>query len=177
MEPSFAGELKMSREPTKISPDEITRLMERTRGRIEIGKISIRDAEYSVHPSTDRSSSQEKAVFNAAKVNFVALKGEQKAGTLVSFKSSFMSKEGDSADLVKVLGSFEVQYAVAEELFDDEEALEAFARINGVFLSWSYWREFFMNACSRMGIHAEMIPLLPAKDAQRIAGYDVGEST
>lgn len=162
----------MNRKPSEIPSVEVQRLLERAVGRIAIGKIAMRDAEYSVHPTKGPSEKDASSVRSAARVSFVPVEAENKAGSLVSFKSSFNTTEDGVECSVVVVASFEVQYHVKPELFSDPESLEAFARINGVFLAWSYWREFFMNACGRMGIaYSEMVPLLPSKDAQRIAGY------
>lgn len=161
----------MSRKPGEIPSSEVAQLMEKCVGRIAVGKITVREAEFSVHPIDDTANVEESVERSAGRVSFVSLESEEKAGTLVSFRSSQKTIEDGTECITHVLASFEVQYAVKPELFREAESLEAFARINGVFLAWSYWREFFMNACCRMGVTADMIPLLPAKDAQKIAGY------
>jgi hypothetical protein len=47
-----------------------------------------------------------------------------------------------------------------------EEALEAFAQLNGVYNVWPYWRELIQTASGRAGLSAIVIPVFrPGVDA------------
>jgi hypothetical protein len=55
-------------------------------------------------------------------------------------------------DQLVIRASFVLLYSVSSFDGIDDEHIEAFAAINGVFNAWPYWREFVQNTTSRMGL-------------------------
>jgi len=61
--------------------------------------------------------------------------------------------------VVTISATFELVYALSGELTPTEEVLEEFARVNGVYNAWPYWREFIQNAASRMNLPPLVLPV------------------
>lgn len=68
------------------------------------------------------------------------------------------AKDNSSAR-VAVNVSFELTYRIPESMSVSDEELTEFARVNGVFNAWPYFREFVHAALSRMGLPPVIIPV------------------
>jgi hypothetical protein len=62
-------------------------------------------------------------------------------------------------DGARVAARFEVRYQIPQNLQIHEGLLDEFARVNGVFNAWPYWREFVQNTLVRMGLPPLTLPL------------------
>lgn len=60
---------------------------------------------------------------------------------------------------VAVHVSFELTYRIPAEMTADEDQLAAFARLNGVFNAWPYFREFVHASLARMGLPPFLLPV------------------
>lgn len=67
---------------------------------------------------------------------------------------------------------FEVGYVIAPDAEADRSGLEAFARVNGLFHAWPYWREYVQNTMPRFGLPGFVAPLLRAEQA---ASFFIGQ--
>jgi hypothetical protein len=65
---------------------------------------------------------------------------------------SFVFQSTDDEKTVSIKASFVLFYSISSFDGIDDERIEAFASINGVFNAWPYWREFVQNTTSRMGL-------------------------
>ena len=74
------------------------------------------------------------------------------------------------ADGARIWGRFELQYVVPQDTELSEGLLEEFAKSNGVFNAWSYWREFIQSTLVRMGLPPLALPVYlyrpPVDDAK-----------
>jgi len=59
----------------------------------------------------------------------------------------------------RIWARFELNYSVPPEVELNEGLLEEFAKSNGVFNAWSYWREFVQNTLVRMELPPFPLPL------------------
>jgi hypothetical protein len=64
-----------------------------------------------------------------------------------------------------IKATFELEYVVAEGSAVSKDALDLFARINGVYNSWPYWREFVQSMTARMQVPTLTVPLLRSSEA------------
>jgi hypothetical protein len=55
--------------------------------------------------------------------------------------------------------SFELTYSIPESMHVTDEELSAFARVNGVFNAWPYFREFVHASVARMGLPSVIVPI------------------
>ena len=60
---------------------------------------------------------------------------------------------------VEVEASFQLLYALPEELKPTQREIRAFADSNAMLNSWPYWREFVQNTVSRMNLPPLVLPL------------------
>lgn len=63
------------------------------------------------------------------------------------------------ADGARVTARLEIRYQIPLELQIHEGLLDEFAKVNGVFNAWPYWREFVQNTLVRMGLPPLALPL------------------
>jgi hypothetical protein len=59
-----------------------------------------------------------------------------------------------------VKAAFEIRYKLPEGLVAESKEFEDFAKVNGLFNAWPYFREFIQNIFSRMNFPLVMLPLL-----------------
>lgn len=60
---------------------------------------------------------------------------------------------------VYVKAGFELKYILPKGFFASRSQLNTFARVNGTFNAWPYWREFIQNMFARMGLPPLTLPL------------------
>lgn len=77
----------------------------------------------------------------------------------------------DVREYVHVAAAFRIDYGIADGPDLPSEELEAFAKINGTYNAWPYWREFTDNAIRRMQVAVTPIQLLSVRNAVELAGY------
>ena len=65
----------------------------------------------------------------------------------------------EDANAARIWSRFEIRYSVPQEIELNEGLLEEFAKSNGVFNAWAYWREFIQSTLVRMGLPAVLLPL------------------
>lgn len=167
----------MSSEPERISASEALKRMAEIAHHIEILDVAIRSASYRADPYEPNSEEQLKPGDSdmASRVMYARPDDSLTSGALVGYRQSFVTANKDARDqfhkaLIEV--EFEVEYRITTDDPVDELAIEAFTRINGIYITWSYWREFLANACSRM--HVTTIPTMPLLHRDltaAIAGY------
>ncbi len=75
------------------------------------------------------------------------------------YAQAYDTEESKSDPPVSVVAEFSLSYSI--DSLDDisEEDAMAFARINGVYNSWPYWRELLQSIISRMGLSPVVLPL------------------
>ncbi len=75
--------------------------------------------------------------------------------------------------VIHIKADFVLRYLLggAEESSLPEEAIDRFARINGVYNAWPYWREFVQNCTMRTELPPLTLPVLNISGAVALAGF------
>ncbi len=121
--------------------------------RVEL--LDVRVTESSAHRACLVDRPMEAASSDEARVGD---SGEGRFRVSVRFEMNAVPEDGGSP-LVTVSAVFDLEYG-CEGLEDfTEEQLSAFARLNGVFNAWPYWREFVQSMTTRMGLPALVLPV------------------
>lgn len=76
----------------------------------------------------------------------------------------------DQKDGVQVEGEYLLVYQIRSDVKPDPAATTCFARINGVYSSWPYWREFVHSSLLRSGFPNLVLPPLTIGRAVELAG-------
>lgn len=66
---------------------------------------------------------------------------------------------GAPSEGARVTARLELRYQIPPDLPIHEGLLDEFAKLNGVFNAWPYWREFVQNTLVRMGLPPLALPL------------------
>lgn len=83
----------------------------------------------------------------------------------------FADNDAEKQKQVHVGARIEVKYALSPERDQDsDEAINTFARMNGVQTAWPYFREYLHSSLVRLGLPSFDLPLLKPLDAARLAG-------
>jgi len=82
---------------------------------------------------------------------------------------TFEKRDSSSEPYVIIKATFLLMYRAVS--LDDitEETVELFAKTNGIFNAWPYWREFVQNTTSRMNLPPLTIPVFRLFPQQEIA--------
>ncbi|WP_221225142.1 hypothetical protein [Aporhodopirellula rubra] len=104
------------------------------------------------------------AVEFAVSAKYLPVEGDGRCACDVSVKvrttdNSEESEESEETGL-QILANYEVLFSIEGE--HEQEAIEAFARLNGVFTAWPYMREFTQSCTCRMDLPPLTLPLVTA---------------
>ncbi|HWB08381.1 MAG TPA: hypothetical protein VG826_04120 [Pirellulales bacterium] len=64
--------------------------------------------------------------------------------------------------------AFSLRYEMSGDEPCDDDQLKAFARMNGIYNAWPYWREYVQSTVSRMGLAPVTVPLLTGQAIERM---------
>lgn len=87
---------------------------------------------------------------------------------LAQIKIRLIPVEPEKDAVVSVSAAFEIKYSLPKELRASQKQLNTFARINGVFNAWPYWREFVQNMVARMNLPTITLPVFRLGDTTKI---------
>jgi preprotein translocase subunit SecB len=87
---------------------------------------------------------------------------------LAQIKIRLIPVEPEKDAVVSVSAAFEIKYSLPKELRASQKQLNTFARINGVFNAWPYWREFVQNMVARMNLPTITLPVFRLEDTTKI---------
>jgi len=87
---------------------------------------------------------------------------------LAQIKIRLIPVEPEKDAVVSVSAAFEIKYSLPKELRASQKQLNTFARINGVFNAWPYWREFVQNMLTRMNLPTITLPVFRLEDTTKI---------
>ena len=65
-----------------------------------------------------------------------------------------------SGPRARIEARFEIGYEAPALNENSDEQVLAFAKLNGIFNAWPYWREYLQSMSSRMGLPTMLIPVL-----------------
>ena len=77
----------------------------------------------------------------------------------------------DETECMRLLAAFEVIYGLEEGVELSEDSIEAFAKINGTFNVWPYWREYVAQCASRMNLTLEPVPLITIQGVLNLCDF------
>lgn len=72
---------------------------------------------------------------------------------------ALLTPSSGEADGARIWARFELRYSLRAKTDLNEGLLEEFAKTNGVFNAWSYWREFVQGMLLRMELPPVILPL------------------
>lgn len=83
----------------------------------------------------------------------------------------FPDSDAEKQKRVHVEARIDVTYELSpERAQDSDEAINTFARVNGLQTAWPYFREYLHSSLVRLGLPSFDLPLLKPLDAARLAG-------
>jgi preprotein translocase subunit SecB len=148
---------------TEMVEEDLFRLAEPVAAAVEIHRVSLVEC-YSHLDSSMFFPEMAEGTFRA-NIRYPSVevaKREEKNQFIVKAQFSLVSrnKEDPSSEPRIAIGAvFILVYSVkAIADFSDKE-LTAFAKTNGVFNAWPYWREFVQSTSTRMGIPPIIVPV------------------
>ena len=105
-------------------------------------------------------------------VNFIIttsadVKERHKDGTffvLAVIEAKVVSPKSREEPVVSVKAGFELKYKLPKGLAVTRRQLTTFAKINGAFNAWPYWREFIQSTVTRMNLPPIVLPLYRLTD-------------
>ncbi len=95
------------------------------------------------------------------------VKERHKDGTffvLAVIEATVVPTESREEPVVSVKAGFELKYRLPKGLAVTRRDLSTFAKLNGVFNAWPYWREFIQNTVTRMNLPRIILPLYRLTD-------------
>lgn len=72
---------------------------------------------------------------------------------------------------IRISAAIELEYNLSGDALPNAREAECFAKINGVYNAWPYWREFVQHCTTRMGLPPLTLPLMTAARALAHAGF------
>ena len=87
--------------------------------------------------------------------------------------SLFVSAKADDSasgvDVFRIESVFHLRYTLSGDEVPNESQLEAFAKLNGIYNVWPYWREYVQSSSARMGLPPVVLPVLTVEAIQKMA--------
>jgi len=109
-----------------------------------------------------RSSEDVGAVNFRAKTS-TSVSEQHKDGTffVVTFIDAQLApKEEEKNPVVTIKAGFEIRYKLPGDFAASRSEITSFAKTNGVYNAWPYWRELIQNTFARMNLPPVVLPLL-----------------
>lgn len=79
---------------------------------------------------------------------------------LGDFGAAILTQDANAPPAVLLEATFELEYTLPSDLNASDEELNAFARLNGLFNAWPYFREFVQASMARMQLPPLVLPLM-----------------
>lgn len=70
------------------------------------------------------------------------------------------TQDPEQPDVFEIQGMMAVEYKLRDLDGVEEQHVEAFARMNGIYNTWPYWREYVQSAVGRMGLPPVTLPVM-----------------
>jgi hypothetical protein len=79
--------------------------------------------------------------------------------------------EGE-ADIFRIESSFSLDYRISGDEPAGVEEVAAFAKLNGIYNAWPYWREYVQSTASRMGLPPLVLPVISPGTIEKMVQAD-----
>jgi preprotein translocase subunit SecB len=97
----------------------------------------------------------------------------QRLGVLVTFLVTAREGDGkDESDIFAVEAAFALEYGISGDESVHPAEVAAFAKLNGLYNAWPYWREYVQSTVSRMGLPPVVLPVLTAGTIEKMVRED-----
>lgn len=91
--------------------------------------------------------------------------GDDSFFVLAGINAQLAPIESEQNPAITLRATFELKYRLPKDFKVSRRQLNTFARINGVFNAWPYWREFIQNIVARMNLPPIILPVFRYDDA------------
>jgi hypothetical protein len=155
------------------APAELIKLSSAAAPSMHLNEIQIIRSSCERMPNAPTEES-ELQISHGFKVSFGHDEAERTVGSMIDFycRGHFTENEQRN-DVFSVKARFLATYSIRENDDVSPESVSAFARLNGVYNAWPYWREFVQNSATRMGLPAIVLPLIMGNQiAEMLADQD-----
>jgi preprotein translocase subunit SecB len=75
------------------------------------------------------------------------------------FEVRALPDQENAKPVVRVRATFALAYRFTEEARFSQKELSAFAKVNGIYNAWPYWRELVQSTFARMGFPQLVVPV------------------
>jgi len=94
-------------------------------------------------------------------------------GVLVLFLVCGRPESGEGeTDIFRIESSFSLDYRMSGDEPAGVEEVAAFAKVNGIYNAWPYWREYVQSTASRMGLPPLVLPVLSPGTIEKMVQAD-----
>lgn len=145
-----------------VAENELLDLADPVSACVKIRRIVLSNSRITrlAHPDTEVGGHALHVLIGTDKVQVTRAEDPKKFLVAVFFTLSASRKDDPEAEPVGTIdATFSLSYLLDTDEHIGDENLEAFAKINGVFNAWPYWREFVQNSTSRLGLPAVTVPI------------------
>jgi len=154
--------------PLKFTPDEYLRLASTLAGSALLRSIRMVHCSATLEVKDRKESSAAEGVDIRYSAVFLHEGDLLDVTTYFTFVG-LSPKDETGGTVVDVQAAFALRYALTQDTPREQVHVEAFARVNGLFNAWPYWREFLQSTLTRFDIPPFPLPLLPATRAAKLA--------
>lgn len=131
-----------------------------------IGPIRLTDAAFGLEPF--RAQPPESNYGIGTLLQFSPAADSNRVRIRYQFRSP-APHQGEPQEVVYVVATYLTEYKIASKANLDAQSIEHFCRINGVFNTWPYWREFVQATLQRLSLPPLTLPLLVLPKAVEMA--------
>jgi hypothetical protein len=119
--------------------------------RVELHNVILADCHAMRAPDLSSTSGSMRGTTVVSGISHAKSTELKQIHIMVSFVF-YQGTDDEKIGPLSIKASFVLFYSVSSFDGIDDERIEAFGQINGVFNAWPYWREFVQNTTSRMGL-------------------------
>ena len=153
-----------------IKPQSLLQLAHVISQRVQIERLALASSQ--VQRDLSQDVPEEVRMESGLKVLSTRNPNGENIGVLVTMNLRGFPKEEDSSEdqaaVFQIRADFAVEYKLLSPVDFDDAQLDAFGKMNGVFNTWPYWREFVQSILCRMGLPAITLPVLQAAALEKM---------
>jgi hypothetical protein len=133
--------------------------------RVQIDSVSIINSRLLRHPLPDADVPDEVAIRSALKVSHKLHDESKCLNVVIAFRCT--GDDGRETDdprplIFEIEATFAIAYSLRDVEGVQDRHVNAFAKMNGVYNAWPYWREYVQNSLGRMGLPPLTLPVMTA---------------
>jgi hypothetical protein len=158
----------VARRKTAAKPEELPEVtaVARVAPHAMIGPIRLTDAAFGLEPFHARTPESNYGI--GMLLQFSPGADSNRVRIRYQFRSP-VPHQGEPQEIVYVVATYLTEYKIAPKANLDAQSVEHFCRVNGVFNTWPYWREFVQATLQRLSLPPLTLPLLVLPKAVEMA--------